>query len=132
MTAMVRTAPLLRKAPLARDKCRLKRSRLRPISVKRAKRYAAARRVNAALKRRSGGRCELAISPDCTGRGTHPHHVTHGGGDTLENCLWACKFCNGFCEDHPAEAVRAGMRKFRAKELPESTAQADPEMETRS
>jgi 5-methylcytosine-specific restriction endonuclease McrA len=98
----------------------LKRSRLRPISAKRAKRYAAARRLNAALKRRSGGRCELAVSPDCRGRFEHAHHVlsqAQGGKDTMENCMASCDPCNDWVVDHPTEAARLGLHKFRAKEI---------------
>lgn len=54
--------------------------------------------VREAIRRRSGGRCEVH-SQHCTGRATHMHHRlrrTHPESNTVENGLHVCSPCHTY------------------------------------
>jgi 5-methylcytosine-specific restriction endonuclease McrA len=68
-----------------------------------------------AVVRRSSGRCE-ALTPVCTGRMEHAHHVvrrSQGGKDEPENLLACCAACHGYIHDHPAESFDRGWLRHR-------------------
>lgn len=90
----------------------LRRTRIRRVSKKRAKKLRDRQPLRDALQRRSGGRCEVRFSPYCTGVGQGPHHKkkeSQGGSDTLENCLWSCNIRNSAIEDEPLRARAEGL-----------------------
>jgi hypothetical protein len=60
---------------------------------------------------RSGGRCEVAASPNCRGRGTLTHHRklrSQGGGNELENLMDACVVCHGYVHRAVEESYERG------------------------
>lgn len=69
--------------------------------------------VKAALKVRSGGRCERVIGRwRCANEAMDPHHVlakSQGGKHTLENLLHLCRRCHNFCKDEPKRAEAEGL-----------------------
>lgn len=57
-----------------------------------------------ALKARAGGRCEIRVSPECTGVGTDAHHKlmrSQGGGHDPSNGLFLCRACHDWTHGHP-------------------------------
>jgi hypothetical protein len=89
-----------------------RKTRLRPFSKKRRKRYPARRRCLDVVQARSGGWCELR-TPVCEGRGNHGHEKltrARGGDDTdPSNVLWSCWPCNQWAHNHDAAATAAGL-----------------------
>jgi 5-methylcytosine-specific restriction endonuclease McrA len=64
------------------------------------------------LLERSGGRCEAGQSPYCRGVGSEIHHLkkrSQGGSNDPRNLAWVCGPCNGWVEDNPDAAHRAGL-----------------------
>jgi hypothetical protein len=62
------------------------------------------RRMRPVVRRRSGGRCEAGVAPNCTGRATHVHHRqlrSQGGPNSLANLLDVCVYCHGVIHGHP-------------------------------
>ena len=77
----------------------------------RAEEMHAARSV---LMARSLGRCEAAVSPQCTGVGAHAHHVrmrSQGGTNEPENLLLVCLFCHSHIHHNPADSYERGFLK---------------------
>lgn len=121
----MRRTPLQRRSPLARSsslvpgrvppavQLRRRDGRQRP----QAERLAGAKsegnpippEVRAAVRERSGGRCEIS-GPDCTGRAQEQHHRKRrrDGGHGLGNLLDACAADHAYAHAHPAEARAAG------------------------
>lgn len=90
---------------------RLKRSRIRPVSTKRAAKL----RRSAFSKREaiitSRGRCQARISAKCDGVANDVHHKlakSQGGVDEFSNLLVACRACHSHIHDHPAQSARLG------------------------
>jgi hypothetical protein len=55
------------------------------------------------LRKRSKGRCEIRISPDCSGKAEHEHHRylrSQGGTGHVENIICVCAFCHNFIHAH--------------------------------
>lgn len=73
--------------------------------------------VDAALRRRSAGQCEVR-GPNCTGRAQHRHHrlrQSAGGPHTVENLIHACVECHdGYIHAYPDRAYREGTLIRRA------------------
>lgn len=60
---------------------------------------------------RAHGRCEVRVSPDCTGRAEHVHHIlmrSQGGTHDIGNLLAVCHRCHGHIHANPAESYEAG------------------------
>lgn len=73
-------------------------------------------KVRAAVKSRSGGRCETELVDICRGVAAHVHHVlrrSQGGVHVLENLLHVCWPCHSWIHDHPAEAAALGYLQLR-------------------
>lgn len=104
---------LARRTPLARSSTPLRRTRIRPISRKRA----AARDERAEIREqvfaRDRHRCLLStygVGP-CSGRLT-PHHLRkegQGGPYTVDNLLTLCSIHNDWVEDVPDLAWALGL-----------------------
>lgn len=108
----VKRTALRRSTPLAR------KSRLRPVSRKRA-RVQRERRAFVSEVLAEGPLCEIRWDANCRGRADGVHEVvkrSHGGalvpGAKAEaqgqRFVAACHYCNGAVEDHPAEARERG------------------------
>lgn len=63
-----------------------------------------------ALKARAGGRCEIRVSPECTGIGTDAHHMAPSDRDRgrhdPERGLWLCRA--GWVHRFPERAYEWG------------------------
>lgn len=74
----------------------MRKSRLRPVSKKRAKQLREERKVRPQLEARADGVCETCgMAPDF--RGLHPHERvfrSHGGLMTMENSVMDCGRCH--------------------------------------
>ena len=95
-TPLKRGGPLVRRTPL--------RSRPEPSHLRDAKH---------AVRERSRGQCE-AVTPVCTGKGEHFHHVlrrSQGGKHSAENLLHVAALCHAYIHDSPAESYERGWLK---------------------
>jgi hypothetical protein len=90
----------------------VRRTRPRPVSEKRLALLDDRRRCVDAVRRRSGGRCELRLPRICLVASCDVHEmVPRGrGGSPYDpsNCADACRPCHRFCHDFPAAARRLG------------------------
>lgn len=75
--------------------------------------------VRAALRKRSGGCCEMRLA-GCWGQATDPaHRIASGNGgrhgeakvhhDRLSNVIYACRACHEWSEGHPAKSYELGL-----------------------
>lgn len=96
--------------PMMRTAAAVKRGRYTPAVPK---------DTSAALTKRSGGRCEIALS-GCTGVATDPaHRLKQGMGgrkgaakvaaDRLSDLMHSCRHCHSHGHANPAEAYRLGL-----------------------
>jgi hypothetical protein len=84
--------------------------------------------VAAAVRRRSGGRCE-AMGPDCAGTATAMHHRLRrgvGGPDTAENLAHLCDVDHAWVHEHPELSYELGLL-IRSHEGPPSAAWVRPD-----
>jgi hypothetical protein len=68
-------------------------------------------KIREAVERRSGGKCEIAATPNCLTRGGHLHHrlPRSAGGPHLEdNLLDTCLQCHQWVHGHPTASYEAG------------------------
>lgn len=75
----------------------MKRSKINPISKKKAAQIKEEKEIRKQLNERSQGRCEECGEPDFW-PGLHPHERvfrSHGGKMTLENSIVLCTRCHG-------------------------------------
>lgn len=65
--------------------------------------------VRDAVRRRSGGRCEIGVA-GCRGKADQVHHRQRRmpGNSTLDNALNVCASCHEYAHSHPAEAIEKG------------------------
>lgn len=93
--------PRPRKAPLRRQSAKAKAAQ------------PARRACCEAVRERSQGRCEVRISPECSGRMDHTHEIkarSAGGSITdPENCLGTCFFCHDWIGAHANKARKLGL-----------------------
>jgi hypothetical protein len=88
-------------------------ARLRPVS--RAKRKQGRQRAAclAAVRERSGGRCELKVPGVCTTWGTEGHEPakrSHGADITNPaEVLWSCPACHAWAHANPKAACAMGI-----------------------
>lgn len=129
---MKRGAPLARRTPLkakaalkARSPLRTRQTTLRASEgIRRAsavKRVKSAKltaydaefaKAKAAVRVRSRGYCEGAVSGVCTGMAAHCHHVrlrSQGGTNEGGNLLDLCFACHEWAHRNPADAARLGL-----------------------
>lgn len=101
-----------RSEPLKRSTKPLKRTRIKPVSDKQRKSNAELAALKPALIERSGGYCEVRLSPHCTGVGTAGHHIlkqSQTDDHDIDLIAWSCWPCNDYVEVHADEAEAAGM-----------------------
>lgn len=102
----------LKRAPLPPRKTALKRS-TKPLARSRIKRTRSPHEfpeaVKAAVRRRSGNRCEFR-SAVCAGKAVVFHHRQRRakGNSVEENCLHGCDACHKYAHDHPTMAKLMG------------------------
>lgn len=76
----------------------MKRSRMRPMSLKRAAGRGAYTRVVNRVFTRAKGQCEVVLDgARCARRAKDPHHVlkrSQGGEDVMENLIAVCRTCH--------------------------------------
>lgn len=67
--------------------------------------------TRAAVRVRSGGRCEAPLAADCTGTATDVHHRKRrrDGGHAITNLLDLCRPCHSAAHRSPAVARPAGI-----------------------
>ena len=89
----------------------VRRTRLRPLSPKRAAGRDAWRHISALVQAREGSHCARCNTHAPIGYGA-PHHRRkkgQGGADDAMNLVWCCTSCNtGWIEENPAIATRMG------------------------
>lgn len=67
--------------------------------------------VRDAVERRSGGKCEAAVTAACRRRGGHLHHKlmrSQGGPHTEGNLIDVCMVCHRYIHDHTGWAYENG------------------------
>lgn len=108
----------MKRSPLKRRPCKLRRVKLRPQSAKRRKQQPARRKCMAVVRERSEGRCELGITNCCTFAGVEGHELLprSAGGSITDpsNVVLACRACHDFVTTHPAWAYSVGFLMRRA------------------
>jgi 5-methylcytosine-specific restriction endonuclease McrA len=73
------------------------------------------RKLRPAVFARDGFRCVAGVSPSCSGRAEHAHHVlplSRGGEDTPDNLISVCggpSGCHAFIHEHPSESSSLGL-----------------------
>jgi hypothetical protein len=82
------------------------------MSPKRRKEARARAAINAAVRERAQGRCEIR-APGCWGRGTSAHEIhkrSRFPGSQVDDSpkVWACSHCNSYVEDQPMWAETHG------------------------
>lgn len=82
------------------------------MSPKRRKEARARAAINAAVRERAGGRCEIQ-GPYCWGIGNAAHEIhkrSRFPGSHIDDSpkVWACQPCNSLVEDHPEWAEANG------------------------
>jgi hypothetical protein len=86
------------------------------------------KRARPCARERAEGRCEVIVSPTCSGQGTHVHHRkirSQGGTNDLSNLLVVCHPCHKFIHDHPEMSYEKGWLVRSSNRLPSSTAGMD-------
>lgn len=122
----MKRTPLARRAPLARtsslapgrvpplERRPARDGRTRPRAERIAGRKPAGNPIppeaRAAVRERSGGRCELLAAADCTALAAEQHHRQRrrDGGHGLANLVDACSPCHAHAHAHPALARDRG------------------------
>lgn len=105
----------MKRTPLRSRVGLTRRTRLRPVSEKRAANASERLRVRNEVFTRDGWTCQARVSPLCPHGLLEAHHLrkaSQGGTYTAENLLTTCHGCNQWIEDHPAEARAAGLVVF--------------------
>lgn len=108
-TELSRTAPLGRGTPIRRTA---------PATMRRWRYTGPTDEVREALKKRSGGRCEIGAVCGGFAQGVDPsHRIAKGmGGSSLASTnavtaiLWACRADHDYVEAHPGESYAAGWK----------------------
>ena len=80
-------------------------------SKRRLKRDSSYQRARYDVYERAGGRCELMITPDCTGRCEQVHHKAGRGGPDphrLDNLIGCCLHCHQHVHSQPQQAYDNG------------------------
>lgn len=112
-----RTAPLARRSTLAPGKKSIggvfcwKRSPLKKVSKKKAKKNREQGKSKAILMRRHDGECQLKIPGICQWFASdfaHTKGQAQGGGHTTADGKPACRMCHTYATEHPAEAYAKG------------------------
>lgn len=92
----------------------MRRTRLKPMSVKRRRRNEEYRKVRDTVAERE--LCEAQVSGVCRIYGAHAHHIlrrSQGGADTPENLAWLCAPCHEWTHQHPEWAKGVGLLRSR-------------------
>lgn len=118
----MKRSPLRRLTPLNRGSTRRRRTRINPVSAKRAAQAGDRAACREAVIARSRGLCEIgprivAVDPvaasNCRRDGCDVHEIKKRsrGGSTIDpdNCLYTCRPCHEFTEREPAKATAAGV-----------------------
>ena len=80
-------------------------------SKRRLKRDAQYQRSRYDVFERAGGRCELMITPECTGRCEQVHHKAGRNipdPHRLELLIGCCLHCHNYVHQYPSEAYDSG------------------------
>lgn len=104
-----RKTPLKAGKPLARTEWKRRRPKQKKSRPKLKRDNEFPEIVKAAVRRRSGNRCEMQSSV-CTGRAVHFHHrkLRRFGDNREVNCLHACTACHDFAHLHRVLAELMG------------------------
>lgn len=94
----------------------MKLSPIRSVSAKRRKRDRDYQRAREDVYRRAGGRCEVRVADDCTGRCEQVHHIAGRGGPNphrQSNLIGCCHWCHELIHREVAWATKWGYLKTR-------------------
>lgn len=94
----------------------MRRTRLRPVSARRAEGRWEWEQLKRAVHTRDGWQCRaVGLWPhECVGP-LDAHHVKArgvGGEDTLENLVSLCRKSHTWVTEHPVEAAAVGLRRW--------------------
>lgn len=107
-----RLAPLERRTPLAEGKPLGRGGRLAAVGRKARREAPALREFRRVIRERSGGACEIRVSPYCSGRMDHAHHCCPADRDRgvhdPERGLGLCAACHAHVHAHPERSYRWG------------------------